>query len=132
MSTRLFVGNLSHSVREKHLERLFSIYGGILSAEVLRDPRTGQSQCYGFVEMSDDAEAERVIRLLDNAFFWQRAFAGVQVYPQDSPPQRPPDTLAAPPDLTCPFKEGDPAPFEQEETGGPPLMAQERQIAARA
>lgn len=69
MSTRLFVGNLSHSVHEKHLRRLFSIYGAISTAEVHRDPRTGQSQCYGFVEMSDDAEAERAIRLLDNSFF---------------------------------------------------------------
>jgi RNA recognition motif-containing protein len=54
---KLYVGNLSYSVDGAQLEELFSKYGHVRSAEVIKDRDTGRSKGFGFVEMDDDNEA---------------------------------------------------------------------------
>ena len=50
---KLYVGNLSYSVTNEQLEKLFSSYGKVLSANVIGN------KGFGFVEMTDSAEAEK-------------------------------------------------------------------------
>ena len=61
MSSKLYVGNLSYSMRDNDLELEFSPYGSVQSAKVMMDRDTNRSKGFGFVEMSSAAEAEAAI-----------------------------------------------------------------------
>ena len=61
MSKNLYVGNLSYSVKDAELYDLFAQFGKVDSARVIQDRDTGRSKGFGFVEMSDDAEAQAAI-----------------------------------------------------------------------
>jgi RNA recognition motif-containing protein len=62
MSSKLYVGNLSYSVRDDDLQQKFGEFGGVQSAKVMMDRDSGRSKGFGFVEMSSPAEAEAAIR----------------------------------------------------------------------
>ena len=65
MSSKLYVGNLSYSMRDNDLELEFSPYGSDQSAKVIMDRDTNRSKGFGFVEMSSAAEAEAAIAALN-------------------------------------------------------------------
>lgn len=65
VSKKLYVANLSYSVKGPDLSLLFSRYGGVASADVIRDPETGRSQCFAFVEMGNEREARAARAGLD-------------------------------------------------------------------
>lgn len=65
MGKNLYVGNLAYEVDNVTLERLFSTYGKVESANVINDRYTGQSKGFGFVEMSSNEEAKAAISGLD-------------------------------------------------------------------
>ena len=65
MSSKLYVGNLSYSMRDNDLELEFSPYGSVQSAKVMMDRDTNRSTGFGFVEMSSAAEAEAAIAALN-------------------------------------------------------------------
>jgi RNA recognition motif-containing protein len=58
---KLYCGNLSYNTSNSDLEQMFSEYGQVKSAEVIMDRDTGRSKGFGFVEMSNDAEATAAI-----------------------------------------------------------------------
>ncbi|MDH5709538.1 MAG: RNA-binding protein [Hylemonella sp.] len=62
MSNKLYVGNLSYSVRDDDLQQKFSEFGSVQSAKVMMDRDSGRSKGFGFVEMGSDAEAQAAIR----------------------------------------------------------------------
>jgi len=64
MAKKLYVGNLPFSVTEDQLRELFEPIGEVTSAKVISDKFTGQSKGFGFVEMSDDADAAAAISRL--------------------------------------------------------------------
>jgi RNA recognition motif-containing protein len=61
MSNKLYVGNLSYSVRDDDLQQHFSAYGQVQSAKVMMERDTGRSKGFGFVEMSSPEEAQAAI-----------------------------------------------------------------------
>jgi cold-inducible RNA-binding protein len=61
VGTRLYVGNLSYSVTNQSLETLFAEFGRVQSAQVVMDRDTGRSKGFGFVEMSDNGQAQAAI-----------------------------------------------------------------------
>ncbi len=61
MGTRLYVGNLSYNVTNQSLEALFAEFGRVQSAQVVMDRDTGRSKGFGFVEMSDNGQAQAAI-----------------------------------------------------------------------
>jgi RNA recognition motif-containing protein len=65
MGRKLYVGNLSYSVRDSDLQDLFSAHGTVDSAQVIMDRDTGRSKGFGFVEMSSDQEAQAAISALN-------------------------------------------------------------------
>jgi len=65
MSKRLYVGNLPYNVSSSDLQTLFSAHGTVQSAEVISDRMTGRSKGFGFVEMSNDEEADAAIAALN-------------------------------------------------------------------
>lgn len=65
MSTNLYIGNLDPSITNEQLGKLFSEAGKVSSAKVIIDRLTGQSRGFGFVEMSNEKEAQKAIELLN-------------------------------------------------------------------
>lgn len=61
MENKLYVGNLSYATTEDELKTLFSNAGTVTSVAVIKDRETGRSKGFAFVEMSSQAEAEKVI-----------------------------------------------------------------------
>lgn len=62
MSKRLYVGNLAYEVTEDELSRLFTQCGTVTGATIMKDPSSGDSKGFGFVEMADDEEGTLAIK----------------------------------------------------------------------
>ncbi len=58
---KLYVGNLAFSTTESDLRAMFAPYGAVESASLVTDRDTGRSRGFGFVEMTNDAEAAAAI-----------------------------------------------------------------------
>jgi RNA recognition motif-containing protein len=61
----IYVGNLSWSMTDEDLNSLFSQYGSVTSAKILKDKMNGRSKGFGFVEMEDDEAAKTAIANLN-------------------------------------------------------------------
>lgn len=62
---RLYVGNLPYTSNEDELRRLFELAGSIDSVYLPTDRQTGQPRGFGFVEMTNNTDAENAIRMYD-------------------------------------------------------------------
>jgi RNA recognition motif-containing protein len=58
----LFVGNLPFSFMEPDLTKMFSEYGEVASAVIIKDPMQ-RSRGFGFVEMAVKADGEKALSL---------------------------------------------------------------------
>ena len=65
MGKKVYVGNISPEADQASLEALFSMFGTVEKAYIIIDRETGLSKGYGFVVMSDDAEAQAAIAALN-------------------------------------------------------------------
>jgi RNA recognition motif-containing protein len=61
----IYVGNLSWSMTDDDLMNLFTQYGSVSSAKILKDKMNGRSKGFGFVEMEDDEAAKTAIANLN-------------------------------------------------------------------
>lgn len=62
--TKIYVGNLAYATTSSDLDTMFSEFGGVSDATVITDRDTGRSKGFGFVEMSNDSEAQKAIQAL--------------------------------------------------------------------
>ena len=65
MSVNIYVGNLSYDITEKQLEELFVQHGEVKSVKIITDQYSGKSKGFGFIEMSNNNEAQSAIQQLD-------------------------------------------------------------------
>ncbi|MHA3786983.1 RNA recognition motif domain-containing protein [Flavobacterium hauense] len=63
----IFVGSLPFSLEEADLRESFEAYGAVESVKIITDKFTGRSKGFGFVEMSNDDEAQKAIDELNGA-----------------------------------------------------------------
>jgi RNA recognition motif-containing protein len=63
----IFIAKLSPETTEDDLREVFAEYGAVTSAKVIMDRESGNSKCFGFVEMADDNEANQAIEELNEA-----------------------------------------------------------------
>src|SRR5882757_4905631 len=61
----IYVGNLSWSMTDDDLMNLFTEYGSVTSAKILKDKMNGRSKGFGFVEMEDAEAAKTAIANLN-------------------------------------------------------------------
>jgi len=61
----IYVGNLSFEVADDDLRQLFSAYGEVESASVVKDRFSGESRGFGFVEMPARKDADAAIAALN-------------------------------------------------------------------
>jgi len=62
----IYVGNLSFEVTEEDLQEAFEAFGQIESVKIIKDNYNGRSKGFGFVEMSNNAEAQAAISALND------------------------------------------------------------------
>ncbi|KAF2453517.1 cyclophilin-like domain-containing protein [Lineolata rhizophorae] len=68
----LFVCKLNPVTLDKDLEMLFGRFGKILSCEVIRDKRTGDSLQYAFIEFENREDCERAYMKMENVLIDDR------------------------------------------------------------
>ena len=61
----IYVGNIAQDVSEEELTNLFTEYGKVSSAKILRDMFTQESRGFGFVEMPGQADGQKAIENLN-------------------------------------------------------------------
>src|SRR6187402_934792 len=57
----IYVGNLSWTMTDEDLSNLFTQFGTVSSAKILKDKMNGRSKGFGFVEMEDEEAARNAI-----------------------------------------------------------------------
>ncbi|XP_021757339.1 peptidyl-prolyl cis-trans isomerase CYP59-like [Chenopodium quinoa] len=68
----LFVCKLNPVTEDEDLHTIFSRFGTVTSAEVIRDFKTGDSLCYAFIEFESNDACERAYFKMDNALIDDR------------------------------------------------------------
>ena len=84
----IFVGSLSFSVKDDELKAVFEQYGEVSSARVLTDKFTGRGKGFGFVEMPDDAAAQKAVDALNGTEIGGRAVVVNQARERSEEPRR--------------------------------------------
>ncbi|XP_021836389.1 polyadenylate-binding protein 2 isoform X2 [Spinacia oleracea] len=63
--TNVYVKNLSENHTDEDLMKIFSPFGAITSAVVMKDTTTGKSRCFGFVNFQSPDSAEAAVQQLN-------------------------------------------------------------------
>ncbi len=64
---KIYVGNMSYETSEDDLRKAFEAHGTVESVAVISDQYSGRSKGFGFVEMSNDAEAKAAMDSLNDS-----------------------------------------------------------------
>jgi RNA recognition motif-containing protein len=86
VGNKLYVGNLSYTVRDDSLQQAFAQFGTVTSAKVMMDRDTGRSKGFGFVEMGSDAEAQAAINGMNGQPLEGRAVVVNEARPREDRP----------------------------------------------
>jgi cold-inducible RNA-binding protein len=65
MSKKIYVGNLPFQATESDITQAFSGFGPVESVSIITDRDTGRSKGFGFVQMTDGADADKAISALN-------------------------------------------------------------------
>ena len=63
----IYLGNIAWSMTEDDVEALFTEFGAVSSVKIITDKYSGRSKGFGFVEMDDDAAAQKAIDALNDS-----------------------------------------------------------------
>ncbi len=88
MSKRIFVGNLPFSTTEQELNELFAEIGAVESAAIITNRFSGRSRGFGFVEMTEDADADKAIEQLNGKVIGEREIVVNEAKPRTERPDR--------------------------------------------
>lgn len=86
---KLFVAKLNRDVEDEHLVELFSEYGEVAYARVITDRDTGQSKCFGFVQMRNEAGGRAAMEALNGYTFrdFEMVVKEAEQRPRDGSPR---------------------------------------------
>src|SRR6266545_158276 len=83
MAKNIYVGNLTWSATADDLLALFQEHGKVTRAQVITDRETGRSRGFGFVEMDNDAEAQKAIDALNGTDYKGRPLTVNEAKPRE-------------------------------------------------
>src|SRR5215472_11260333 len=83
MAKNIYVGNLVWDATADDLLALFQEHGSVSRAQVITDRETGRSRGFGFVEMDNDAEAQKAIDELNGKPFRGRPLTVNEARPRE-------------------------------------------------
>ena len=78
----IYVGNLDFQVTEEELRTAFAAYGQVDKVSIVTDRDTGRRRGFGFVEMANDADADKAIAGLNGALLGSRALSVNEARPK--------------------------------------------------
>jgi len=78
----IYVGNLPFDVTDAQLQAEFEAYGAVTKVSIVADRDTGRPRGFGFVEMSDDAQARAAIDALNGKQISGRALTVNEARPR--------------------------------------------------
>ena len=81
---KLYVGNLPYSVDDAQLAEMFAEFGTVESAAAITDRQTGRSKGFGFVEFSDEKEAQAAMAEMNGKELEGRALKVAEARPQQN------------------------------------------------
>ncbi|XP_060667456.1 small RNA-binding protein 11, chloroplastic isoform X2 [Ziziphus jujuba] len=65
LSSQLFVSRLSFYTTNEQLKKLFSPFGAVTEARLVRDPKTQRPKGFGFVTFDSEVEARNALKALN-------------------------------------------------------------------
>ena len=83
MSTKLYVGNLSFNTSENDLQDLFATVGPVQEALIMQDRMTMKSRGFGFVTMTETADAQKAISQFNGREMEGRALTVNEARPRE-------------------------------------------------
>lgn len=83
MAKKLYVGGLPYETTEDELREAFAKVGPVASVTILMDKMTGRSRGFGFVEMENDADAEKAIDMWNGKDFGGRKLTVNEAKPME-------------------------------------------------
>ena len=83
----IYIAGLNFSTTDADLNDLFSEYGEVSSARVITDRETGRSRGFAFVEMPDDAAAQKAIDELNGAEYDNKTISVTVARPREDRPR---------------------------------------------
>lgn len=86
----IYVGNLPYKATQDQLKALFEQFGEVASVRIITDKITGNAKGFAFVEMSDDAQAQKAIDELNGSEFESRTIRVNEARPREERPARAP------------------------------------------
>lgn len=78
----ILVKNISRKIGDEELRKLFTPFGKVKSAKIVRDAITGASKCLGLVEMLYERDAFNAINELNETTFGTRLIYVSRVLPK--------------------------------------------------
>jgi RNA recognition motif-containing protein len=63
----IYISNLRSAIGDQELAQLFTPFGTVKSAEIVKDVFTSQSRGFGYVEMEDEQAAKKAIQALNQS-----------------------------------------------------------------
>ena len=87
---KIYVGNLPFTVDDEKLESIFSAYGEVAEATVIKDKFSVRSKGFGFVTFNDDSAATKAISEMNDKDVEGRKLKVNEAKPMDPDRPRPP------------------------------------------
>lgn len=89
MAKKLYVGGIPYSTTEDDLKAVFAEIGEVTSSAIIIDKMTGRSKGFGFIEMANDADADKAIEEMNGKDFQGRTLTVNEARPlEERAPRR--------------------------------------------
>ncbi len=89
MAKKLYVGGIAYSTTEDDLKAAFAEIGTVTSSAIIIDKMTGRSKGFGFIEMANDADADKAITEMNGKDFQGRTLTVNEARPlEERAPRR--------------------------------------------
>lgn len=85
---KIYVGNLPFSIDDEKLKELFTVYGDVSEAILIKDRQTNRSKGFGFVTIDDDAAAQKAIDEMHEKEVEGRKLTVNEAKPMEERPKR--------------------------------------------
>ena len=89
MAKKLYVGGIPYSTTEDELKAAFAEMGEVTSSAIIIDKMTGRSKGFGFIEMANDADADKAVTEMNGKDFQGRTLTVNEARPlEERAPRR--------------------------------------------
>jgi len=84
MAKKLYVGGLPYATTDAELADAFAQAGAVQSAVIIMDKMSGRSKGFGFVEMTNDEDAQKAIDMWNGKDFGGRSLTVNEARPMEA------------------------------------------------